>query len=254
MKNFARLQLLPTLLVVAATLSFVQCTKAASQVLWQIGKFDKSSLEFDQSVVPTPKPYTPHPVVYVIGKSQASEWPRFQPGSANGLAGFQPHPCTIRFDLPSTPHGVYTLKVALLVERPLVSRLEVAINGHRALFTQHPVLDYSAGDYASVFLPYYSADTITAEFPAGFLMQGTNEVVLTALDDSSVRDDSTDSGIFYDASSSSQDGDAKYAPNEDSLSMRSPPSSTGKRAMESWRSYWKFTFATTLLPREVPSC
>ena len=118
MKNFARLQLLPTLLVVAATLSFVQCTKAASQVLWQIGKFDKSSLEFDQSVVPTPKPYTPHPVVYVIGKSQAPRWPRFQPGSSNGLAGFRPHPYAIQFDLPSTPHGVYTLKVALLVERP----------------------------------------------------------------------------------------------------------------------------------------
>jgi hypothetical protein len=214
MKTFARLQLLPTLLVVAATLGFVQCAKAASQVLWQIGKFDKSSSEFDQRMVPTPKPYTPHPVVYVIGKSQETDWPRFQPGSANGPAGFQPHPCTIRFDLPSTPHGLYTLKVALLVERPLVSRLEVAINGHRGLFIQHPTLDYSAGDYASVFLPYYSADTINMEFPASFLLPGTNEIVLTALDDSNVRDDSTDSGIFYDAIQLSQDADAKYSPDE----------------------------------------
>ena len=102
--------------------------------------------------------------------------------------------------------------MALLVESPRVPRLEVAINGHRALYFQHPVLDYSGGDVSSVFLPNYSADTITAELPTNFLRQGTNELVLTANDDPTERDDSTDSGLYYDALELDQDAEAKFSP------------------------------------------
>ena len=192
MKKFARVHILPTLLVLATTMGFCLHAAAASEALWQIGKFDQSSLEFDQRMVPTPKPDPAHPekpLVYVIGKSHAADWPRFQPGSANGLAGYRPHPYTIQFDLPSIPRGLYTLKVALILERPRVPRLEVAINGHRALYFQHPVLDYTAGDFAGIFLPYYSSDTIIAELPTNFLRQGTDELVLTANDVSTERDD-----------------------------------------------------------------
>jgi hypothetical protein len=206
------------LLVVAAMIGFCQPAGAASQVVWQIGRFDRSSSEFNLRGAPTPKPGAGQgqsDLVYVIGKNQAeTDWPGFQPGSSNGKAGYRPHPYAIQFDLPSSPRGLYTLKVALLVESPRVSRLEVEINGHRALYFQHPVLDYSGGDVSSVFLPNYSADTINVQFPAGFLLPGTNEVVLTALDDPTERDDSTGSGIFYDAIELDQDADAKYAPNE----------------------------------------
>ena len=115
-------------------------------------------------------------MVFVIGKSQAeNDWPGFQPGSSNGTAGYRPHPYAILFDLPSSPRGLYTLRVALLVESPRTPRLEVAINGHRALYFQHPVLDLTGGDVDSAYLPNYSADTITAELPTGFLRQGANE-------------------------------------------------------------------------------
>ena len=144
-KKFTRVQILQTLLVVAATMGFWSHAAAASQVVWQIGKFDRSSSEFKLQGPPAAKPgaaQSQNDLVYVIGKSHAEiDWPAFQPGSSNGKAGYRRHPYAIQFDLPSIPRGLYTLKVALLVESPRVPRLEVAINGHRALYFQHPVLD-----------------------------------------------------------------------------------------------------------------
>jgi hypothetical protein len=217
-KKFTRVQILQTLLVVAATMGFWSNAAAASQVVWQIGKFDRSSSEFKLQGPPAAKPgaaQSQNDLVYVIGKSHAEiDWPAFQPGSSNGKAGYRRHPYAIQFDLPSIPRGLYTLKVALLVESPRVPRLEVAINGHRALYFQHPVLDYSGGDVSSVFLPNYSADTITAELPTKFLRQGTNELVLTANDDPAEIDDATNSGLFYDALELDQDAEAKYSSTE----------------------------------------
>jgi hypothetical protein len=199
-------------------MGFGHYARAASTVVWQIGKSDRSSLEFTRRGAPTPKPgpgQAHGDLVYVIGKSKAeTDWPAFQPGSSNGQAGYRPHPYAIQFDLPSTPRGLYTLKVALLVESPRVPRLEVEINGHRALYFQHPVLDYSGGDVSSVFLPNYSADTIIAELPTNFLRQGTNELVLTANDDPTERDDATGSGLHYDALELDQDAEAKFSSTE----------------------------------------
>lgn len=218
MKKFAFTKILRALLVLAATMGFCLEAAAASQVVWQIGKFDRASMEFTRREAPAPKPGAApaqNDLVYVIGKSKAeTDWPGFQPGSSNGIAGYRRHPYAIQFDLPSSPQGLYTLKVALLVESPRVARLEVEINGHRALYFQHPLLDYSGGDVTSVFLPNYSADTITAELPTKFLRQGTNELVLTANDDPTERDDSTESGLYYDALELDQDAEAKFSPNE----------------------------------------
>ena len=202
-KKRTHIQLLQTFLLVLTMMGFCHCADAASTVVWQIGKFDQSSLEFTLRSAPVPKPGlsgAQSDLVYVIGKSTAgTDWPAFQPGSSNGKAGYRRHPYAIQFELPSSPQGLYTLKVALLVESPRISRLEVEINGHRALYFQHPELDYTGGDVSSVFLPNYSADTITAELPTRFLRQGKNELVLTANDDPPERDDVTDSGLYYDA-------------------------------------------------------
>ena len=213
-----RTRIQQTLLLLVIMMGFCQRAVAASTVVWQIGKFDQSSVEFNQGSVP-PAPavaaQAKNDLVYVIGKSKADkDWPAFQPGSSNGMAGYRPHPYAIQFDLPSSPRGLYTLKVALLVESPRVPRLEVAINGHRALYFQHPVLDYSGGDVSSVFLPNYSADTITAELPTNFLRQGTNELVLAANDDPTERDDATNSGLYYDALELDQDAEAKFSSTE----------------------------------------
>ena len=217
MKKSASEKMVQKLLVLAIMMLFSLPAPAASQVVWQIGKFDKSTLEFPHLTPPAVQQkagQTPYDLVYVIGKNHTEDWPRFQPGSSNGLAGYRPHPYAIQFDLPSGPSGLYTLKIALLVKTPRVARLQVAINGHRALYFQHPVLDYTRGDDEGFWMVNYSIDTITAELPTKFLRQGTNELVLTALDDLPARDDVTDSGIYYDALELEQDAQAKYAPNE----------------------------------------
>jgi hypothetical protein len=212
-----RIERLQAILLLTMMMGFCHYAEAASTVLWQIGKFDKSSLEFNQNA-PASKPGAAQPandLVYVIGKSQAeTDWSAFQPGSSNGKAGVRPHPYAIEFELPSAPRGLYTLKVALMVEAPRLSRLEVAINGHRALYFEHPTLDYTGGDVNSAFVPNYSADTITAQLPTQYLRQGTNELVLTANDDPSERDDVNNPGLLYDALELDQDADAKFSPTE----------------------------------------
>jgi alpha-mannosidase len=218
MEQSARGRVLQRLLLVVIMTGFCQCAQAAATVVWQIGKFDKSSMEFKLHAAPAPKPgagQAQTDSVYVIGKSKAeTDWPAFQPGSSNGISGYRVHPYAIQFELPSAPRGLYTLKVALLVESPRVPRLELSINGHRALYFQHPVLDYTGGDGSSVFLPNYSADTIIAELPTSSLRQGTNELVLTANDDPTTRDDSTDSGLYYDTLELDQDVGAKFSPTD----------------------------------------
>ena len=217
MKKISGVQVAQTFLAMAALLCLCQWATAASQVVWQIGKFDKSSLEFNQNV-PETKPagaQAANDLVYVVGQSKAeTDWFAFQPGSSNGKAGYRPHPYAIRFELPAAPRGLYTLKVALLVETPRLPRLEVAINGHRALYFEHPKLDYTGGDVVSAFVPNYSAGTITAELPTPYLRQGTNELVLTANDDPNDRDDVTNSGFFYDGLELDQDPAAKFASTE----------------------------------------
>ena len=209
------LQMLFALAVLICSCSFAG---AAPETVWQVGKFDQSSGEFNQGEVRPPAAAAERPatdVLYTVGKSDpATDWPAFQPGSANGRAGFRPHPYTIQFDLPGAPRGLYTLKVALLVETPRVSRLQVEINGRRALFFQHPTLNYAAGDGSSVFQPAYSADTIVADLPTDFLKEGTNELVLTAIDAPAERDDVTNPGIFYDALELEQDPERNFSSGE----------------------------------------
>ncbi len=205
-------------LALVIVLCLCRCAGATPKVVWQIGEFDQSSGEFNQGQVQPPVLASGHPkcdVLYIVGKSQpASDWPVFQPGSANGTAEFRPHPYTIQFDLPDTPRGLYTLKVGLLVETPRVPRLQVEINGHRALVFQHPTLNYAGGDVNSVFLPAYSADTIAVDLPTNSLKKGTNELVLTAMDEPAERDDVTNSGLTYDALELEQDHDRKFSSGE----------------------------------------
>ena len=190
--------------------------------LWQIGVFDESSQEFNQGLDPATDrsiDYADpaHDPVYIVGKSNpARDWLAFQPGSANGYAGNRPHPFTVQFDLSETPAGLFELKLALLVETARVPRLQVAINGHSGLFYQHPELNYTGGDIPNLFLPQYSANTLVIDLPTRFLMKGSNRLVLTALDEPAVRDDSQtptqlgDSGVVYDALELLHDSESSY--------------------------------------------
>jgi alpha-mannosidase len=186
----------------------------ASKLVWQIGEFNQSSAEFWQGSLFSflfPKA----PVVYIVGQSTpANDWPAFQPSSSNGRAGYHPYPYTIRFNLPAAPQGLYTVRIALLVETARVPQLRVSINGHDGLFYQHPKLNHANGDEVGLFMATYAANTITFSFPARFLQQGDNNLVLTAVDLSTARDNETNPGIVYDALAFEQDPTGKYFENE----------------------------------------
>src|SRR5579872_907790 len=194
----------------------VGAAKAAPETVWQIGKFDEASIEFEKGIDyanPSDDP------VYVVGKSIAArDWPAYQPGSANGHAGYRPHPFTIEFTLPQIPSGSYVLKAAVLVDTPRVPRLQAEINGYRGWIYSHPKLNYRAGDPTGNS-PTYTSETLTLELPTLFLHQGTNKLVLTAIDEPGERDDSVpppgrlgDSGFFYDAVGLEHDGRKKFRP------------------------------------------
>ena len=205
-------------LVLTITLFLVSFSAlASSKVIWQIGRFDKSTMEYPLQIPPAIRQGADHnanDVLFIVGKNRTEDWPRFQPGSSNGLVGYRAHPYVIQFDLPSIPRGLYILKIALLVKTPRVSRLQLTINGRRALYFQHPMLDYNRGDDEGFYMPNYSADTISAAIPTQFLHEGTNELTLTAVDDVATRDDVTNSGIYYDALDLEQDSQLEYLPDE----------------------------------------
>ena len=189
------------IILVAAAQPQAAMSQNAWQPVWTIGVFNQSSGEFHSESAPTLA------APYIIGKSAPDKnWFAFQPGSGNGEFGHQPHPVSIEFNLGEKPSGVYRMKIALLVEHPRISALDVSINGHTGRFYQHPKLNYNAGDIVCVFFPEYSSDTITFELPARFFLPGTNHLVITAVDEASPGDQPTsdgtpagDSGVVYDA-------------------------------------------------------
>lgn len=182
-----------------AALQHPDLDRAAAQTLWQIGKFDQSSAEFQKPPTEIDSAQDP---VFVIGHSiAATGWWAFQPGTANGKAGYRPHPFTIRFGLNSPPSGDYLLDIALLAYSPRLPWLEISINGYRGWFYQHPKLAYSAGDEAVFYLPYYSTAEIRCQLPRQYLKRGENILVLTAIDEPGPRYDSQPSGFPWPGSS-----------------------------------------------------
>lgn len=197
--------------------SFPTAVQAGPQKVWQVGTFDESSQEFKAEGIDYSNPA--RDPVFTVGKGDpAKDWYAYQPGSANGKAGFRLHPFTIKFDLASAPKGVFTLKVGLVTYMAHLPRLQVEINGHRGLFYLHPKLNYAGGDTNSVFVPIYAYEKVVAEFPWQFLVKGTNSLVLTAIDEPAERDDSQssglgNSGLVYDALELDNDPAAKYEAN-----------------------------------------
>jgi hypothetical protein len=177
--------------------------------VWQIGKFDEASFEFHEGA-PATDP------VFTVGKSDpAQDWYEDQPGTSNGVAGFREHPFTIKFELPQAPKGLYTLKLSLLTYTRGLPVLAVAMNGHRGRFFQHPILNYSGGNFRGHFIPHYAKSVITFDVPTQFLQQGTNTLVLTAIDEpgkqAASRGAESGSLITYDALSLENDPAKSYS-------------------------------------------
>jgi len=205
---------------------FYPCADVSAQekAIWEIGKFDASSGEFRSQGIDYSKKESD--AVYRVGKSKDSEdWPSFQPGPANGMAGGRVHPFTILFTLPEKPAGVYRLTVGILYETPRLSHLQLDVDGHRGNFYFHPRLDYSAGDWEGTFVPQTSVDTKIIEIPAEWLRQGENRFVLTAVDTPSTVENSLGdialghTGLIYDALKLTQAGKGKYSTRRASASL-----------------------------------
>lgn len=186
----------------------------ASRQVWQIGQFDEGSAEFRDSGIDYSDPK--QDPVFQVGVDRNQDWPRFQPGPANGMTGGRTHPFTIAFPVDETPQGVYHLKIAILFETPRLSSLRVDINGHAGNFYFHPRLTYTSADWEETFVPQTSSDTKIIELPAAWFRRGENRLILTALDEPADVEQSLGSiapghtGIVYDAIELSQTPDASY--------------------------------------------
>ncbi|MGH9452034.1 MAG: polysaccharide lyase family protein [Terriglobia bacterium] len=179
-------------------------TGARSQTVWQIGKFDQSSHEFNGGIDLRNPSMNP---VFIVGRSNpALDWPEYQPGSLNKSAGGHPHPYTISFHLPGRPKGVYRLKISMILNHSRVPNLQAAINGHSGMFYLYRHVSYYPGD-GGVDSPIYGDDTIEIDLPSSYLRAGDNDLVLTAIDDPKLGPG--DSWLNYDALELTNDPGAK---------------------------------------------
>ena len=180
---------------------------AAQRTVWEIGKFDQSSLEFNSDLEPTDPNYNP---TFIVGHSApAKDWPALQPGSAYKEAGGRPHPYTIQFSLDRAPQGTYRLIISVLLYRSRIPNLQVEINGHSGLFYFNRALSYYPGDFG-FDSPIYGGDKLEITVPTTYLRAGENKLVLTAMDNP--KDGEGESLLAYDALRLIEDRDAKPLP------------------------------------------
>src|ERR1700761_3328512 len=163
--------------------------------VFQLGAFDRSSIEFAQGT-PT------QPVNFVIGQSSpAKDWYAVQPAILKSSSGSQSTdpasaPRTVTFSIDA-PASAYSLHLSLLIETASVPALLVDVNGKKGLFYLHPRLDYSNGDQTDSFYPAYSQADLELVLPPGSLRQGKNSIAFQAIEQADEK--VPDASLTYDA-------------------------------------------------------
>jgi hypothetical protein len=192
--------------VLVSTLSGVWPLAGAERTVWEIGKFDQSSLEFTRQIDFSNPQDNP---VFTVGKSDPNkDWPAEQPGSANKDAGERAHPYTIVFNLSEPPRGAWWLDVSVILSHSRVPSLQVELNGKSGRFYFRRKVSYYPGDFG-VDSPIYGGDRARAQIPNRLFKAGENKLVLTAMDDRS--EGEGDSWLSYDALRLTQDEAGKPA-------------------------------------------
>jgi alpha-mannosidase len=165
-------------------------------VVFRIGTFDRSSMEFAQE---SPM----EPVTFVVGQgSPAKNWYASQPVQFLPTPGAHDTskdaaPRTITFSLQNQPAATYTLHIAVLIETSSVPALAVNINGKHGMFYLHPTLDENVGDWTSSWFSIYSHADVVFAFPGTYLHPGLNTISLQAVEE--LDKGIPDAGLTYDA-------------------------------------------------------
>jgi len=197
----------------AALLLFSTQARAAEKTLWQIGKPDHASLEFNAKW-DFAKGRDPQ---FIVGQSTPEkDWSNLHPGAEVTEQGRRVHTFTIVFNLPDAPRGVFYLTIDAMFRNPLVPEYFVAVNGKKGRFNFHPQLTYEIGDPDTAWDIIFSAQRLHVALPAAYFQRGENRILLSCGDDVSriilpqgntgkARPD-----LYYDALALSQDPEARF--------------------------------------------
>jgi alpha-mannosidase len=197
-------------------LMFALCAShvdAQMRSLWQIGKRDNASLEFNQGWDFSQG----HDPVFVVGRSDpGKDWSHIQPGPADSVSGRRVHPFTIRFDLDAAPQVTFYLVVDLFFKEPLIPAFVVDINGKKGQYLLQPRISYELGDDEMYNDIIPSTQHLRIPLPASFFHQGANQLILSCVgaSGSSILPGEGkvegESRIYYDDLALSNDPGARY--------------------------------------------
>ena len=153
-----------------------------SDIVFQIGSFNRSSMEFNQG---TPS----QAVTFIAGQSNPkNDWYAVRPVRFLGAAGTPESiknggPRTIIFSLPNAPAPAYRFHIAILIETSCVPALRIGINGKHGVFYLRPELDKGMGNSTTAWFFVYSHADVQFAFSGAFLHKGQNMITIEAVED-----------------------------------------------------------------------
>lgn len=163
-----------------------------SDVVFRLGKFDRSSNEFAGALEFAPlissATSMPDHQAHIMASrnTPTTEWYASQPvqlageAEANNKSNASPSR-TIEFNIEGPPAKSYRLHVALLVESPGVPSLRVTVNDKHGMFYLHPVLDTEIGDQNDP--ADYSHADVFFSLPGSFVHKGSNTMSFQAVEE-----------------------------------------------------------------------
>jgi hypothetical protein len=184
----------------ALVLAVATTAAAVPETVWQIGKPDRSYMEFAiaRNYAAWETRFGAKDPVFEVGKSDpAKDWPFIHPGPSDPWAGGREHPLTIRFGLEAEPRGVFTLRIEFAdVHARETPTYVVRVGGRSGEFRLQP----GGGDGSLTDPAVGKPQKLELVLPAEVFKKGPNEVIVTS---------TRGSWVQYDAITLLQDPDGK---------------------------------------------